>query len=102
MTSAAPFQSRLTIGRKLALIGAMFAVPLAFLVYSLVAEKNIAIEFARAEISGNHFLSALTTAQMALQRSTAARLDEVAGVSAAGSAPAGADQNAAAAIAGIT
>jgi type VI secretion system protein ImpL len=92
MTSAAPFQSRLTIGRKLALIGAMFAVPLAFLVYSLVAEKNIAI----------HFLSALTTAQMALQRSTAARLDEIAGVSAAGSAPAGADQNAAAAIEGIT
>jgi PAS domain S-box-containing protein len=105
MTSAAPFQSRLTIGRKLALIGAMFAVPLTFLVYSLVAEKNIAIEFARAEISGNHFLSALTTTQMALQRSTAARLDEITeitGVSAAGSAPAGADQNAAAAIEGIT
>ena len=83
----------------------MFAVPLAFLVYSLVAEKNIAIEFARAEISGNHFLSALTTTQMTLQRSTAARLDEITeitGVSAAGSAPAGADQNAAAAIEGIT
>ena len=47
-----------TIGRKLALIGAMFALPLAFLVYSLVAEKNIAIDFARAEISGNHFLAA--------------------------------------------
>ncbi len=101
MTFAAPFLSRLTIGRKLALIGAMFALPLAFLLYSLVAEKNIAIDFARAEISGNHFLSALTTAQMALQSSTAARLDEIAGVSAAGSAPAGAEENAAAAIAGI-
>ncbi len=98
MTSAAPFLSKLTIGRKLALIGAMFALPLAFLLYSVVAEKNIAIDFARAEIAGNQFLAAVTTAQMALQRSTAARLDEIAGVRAAASAPAGSGQSAAQAV----
>jgi len=98
MTSAALFLSKLTIGRKLALIGAMFALPLAFLLYSVVAEKSIAIDFARAEISGNRFLTAVTTAQMALQRSTAARLDEIAGVHAAGSTQSGPDQDTAQAV----
>jgi PAS domain S-box-containing protein len=96
-----PFLSTLTIGRKLSLISVLFALPLAFLLYSVVAEKNIAIDFARAETSGNHFLSALTTAQIALQRSTAARLDEIAGVRAAGSAPAEGDKDAAQAVEGI-
>lgn len=68
---------RLTIGRKLSLIGAIFALPLAYLLYSVVAEKNIAIEFARLEISGNHFLTVLSTAQLAVQRATAARLDDI-------------------------
>ncbi|MGH6960680.1 MAG: hypothetical protein ACREE7_09370, partial [Dongiaceae bacterium] len=76
----------------------MFALPLAFLLYSVVAEKNIAIDFARAEIAGNQFLAAVTTAQIALQRSTAARLDEIAGVRAAASAPAGSGQSAAQAV----
>ncbi len=71
--------SKLTIGRKLELIGAMFVLPLAFLAYSVIAEKNIAIEFARREISGNHFLTAVTSAQMALQGAVAARLDARAG-----------------------
>jgi PAS domain S-box-containing protein len=97
MTSAALFLSKMTIGRKLALIGAMFALPLAFLLYSLVAEKTIAIDFARAEISGNRFLAAATSAQMALQRRTAARLDEIAGVRASGS-PSGDDSEAAQAV----
>jgi PAS domain S-box-containing protein len=101
MTFTLQFLSKLTIGRKLALIGAMFALPLAFLLYSVIAEKSIAIDFARKEISGNHFLAALTTAQMALQRGTATRLDEVAGVRAAGSGPAGTDEIAAPAIDGI-
>src|SRR5215813_13552190 len=83
--------SKLTIGHKLALIGAMFALPLGFLLYSVVAEKNIAIDFARKEISGNHFLSALTTAQMAMQRTTAARLDELAGIGASQRGAAGTD-----------
>jgi PAS domain S-box-containing protein len=96
-----PFLSKLTIGRKLSLIGVLFALPLAFLLYSVVAEKNIAIDFARAETSGNHFLSALTSAQMALQRSTAARLDEIAGVRAVGSASADGDRNAAQAVESI-
>src|SRR5215813_3151746 len=86
-----PFLSKLTIGRKLALIGALFVLPLGFLLYSVVAEKNIAIDFATKEISGNHFLSALTTAQMAMQRTTAARLDKVAGVSASQGGAAGTD-----------
>jgi len=96
-----PFLSKLTIGRKLALIGTLFALPLAFLLYSVVAEKRIAIDFARAETAGNHVLAALTTAQMALQRSTAARLDEIAGVRTVGSAPAEDDANAAQAVEGI-
>src|SRR5262245_8156441 len=78
-THAAPAMrfvpSKLTIGRKLELIGAMFVLPLAFLAYSVIAAKNIAIEFARREISGNHSLTAVTSAQMALQRVVAARLD---------------------------
>ncbi len=88
MTPTTLFLSKLTIGRKLALIGAMFALPLTFLLYSVVAEKNVAIDFARKEISGNHFLTALTTAQMALQRRAAARLDEIAGIRAVGARPA--------------
>src|SRR5262245_2377628 len=83
---AMPRLRQLTIGRKLALIGVLFALPLAFLLYSLVAEKNIALDFAHKEIAGNHLLSDLTTAQMALQRSTARRLDEIAGLGAGGSA----------------
>src|SRR5438477_11183574 len=96
-----PFQSRLTIGHKLALIGAIFALPLAFLLYSLVAEKNIAIDFARKEIAGNRLLSDLTAAQRALQRSTATRLDEIAGIAGAGPAAAGADEEAVQALARI-
>src|SRR6185312_14275889 len=101
MTFTAQISSKLTIGRKLALIGAMFALPLAFLLYSVVAEKNIAIDFARAEISGNHFLAAVTSAQMALQRSTAVRLDEIAGIHADGSPSANGDNNAARAVESI-
>jgi PAS domain S-box-containing protein len=91
MTFTLQFLSKLTIGRKLALIGAMFALPVAFLLYSVVAEKSIAIDFARAEISGNHFLTAVTDAQMALQRSTATRLDAIAGIRAADAPPANGD-----------
>ena len=98
---AMPFLSKLTIGHKLALIGAMFALPLGFLLYSVVAEKNIAIEFARKEISGNHFLAALTTAQMAMQRSTAARLDEIDGIGASDAAAVGAGHDTAQVIEGI-
>jgi len=101
MPFAAQFPGKLTIGRKLALIGAIFALPLAFLLYSLVAEKNIAIDFASKEIAGNHLLSDLTAAQRALQRSTARRLDEIAGLGAAGAAAAGADDEAAQALARI-
>ena len=102
MTPATLFPSKLTIGRKLALIGAMFALPLAFLLYSVVAEKNIAIDLARKEISGNHFLTTLTTAQMALQRSTAAHLDEIAGIRAAGAGPADGHNKALQAVEGVT
>jgi PAS domain S-box-containing protein len=102
MTFALQLLSKLTIGRKLALIGVLFALPLAFLLYSVIAEKNIAIDFARKEISGNHFLTALTNAQMALQRSTAARLDEIAGVAATAAGPAASNEDAAQAIDGIT
>jgi PAS domain S-box-containing protein len=102
MTFTPQFLSKLTIGRKLALIGVLFALPVAFLLYSVIAEKNIAIDFARKEISGNHFLTALTNAQMALQRSTAARLDEIAGVTATAAGPAASNEDVARAIDGIT
>lgn len=98
MTFATLLSTKLTIGRKLELIGAMFALPLAFLVYSVIAEKQIAIDFARREISGNHFLTALTTVQLTLQRNTAARLDEIAGLRSAGSGRVDADADAANAI----
>ena len=101
MTPATLFPNKLTIGRKLALIGGMFALPLVFLLYSVVAEKNIAIDFARKEISGNHFLTALTTAQMALQRSAAARLDEIAGIRAAGTGSADGHNKSLQAVEGI-
>lgn len=70
--------NNLTIGKKLALIGVIFGLPLAFLLYSVIAEKNIAIDFAQLEISGNRYLTTLSAAQMAVQRAAAARLDDIA------------------------
>lgn len=70
--------NNLTIGRKLVLIGAMLGLPLLFLLYSVVAEKSIAIDFAKRELAGNQFLTVLSGAQIAVQRATALRLDEIA------------------------
>jgi methyl-accepting chemotaxis protein len=47
------------IHQKLALISLLFLLPLAFVVVSLVMEKNKAIQFAEKEVSGNHLLTLL-------------------------------------------
>src|SRR5262245_31752871 len=47
------------IHQKLALISLLFLLPLAFVVVSLVMEKDKAIQFAEKELSGNHLLTLL-------------------------------------------
>jgi len=51
--------TRPTVGRKLTAIYIAFCVPIAVLLYLLVAEKNIAINFARKEMYGNAYLRPL-------------------------------------------
>ncbi|HEY0835542.1 MAG TPA: hypothetical protein VGE72_16690, partial [Azospirillum sp.] len=59
---------KLNIGAKLSLPFALFLVPIAFLLYSLIAEKNIAIDFARKEVAGSLYIAPLREAQFALHR----------------------------------
>ena len=47
------------IRHKLALISFLFLLPLAFVIVSLVTEKNKAIDFAQKEVAGNHLLTLL-------------------------------------------
>jgi methyl-accepting chemotaxis protein len=60
------------IGQKLSLVFALFLVPLAFLTYSLIAEKQISIDFANKEVVGNRYLVVLGQAQSAVQQFLAA------------------------------
>ncbi|HYD68133.1 methyl-accepting chemotaxis protein [Azospirillum sp.] len=59
---------KLNIGAKLSLPFVLFLVPIAFLLYSLIAEKNIAIDFARKEVAGSLYIAPLREAQFALHR----------------------------------
>jgi methyl-accepting chemotaxis protein len=43
-------------------------LPVSFLLYSLIAEKNIAIDFSRKELAGNDYLTALRDMQFDLHR----------------------------------
>jgi methyl-accepting chemotaxis protein len=55
------------IRHKLALISFLFLLPLAFVVVSLVTEKNKAIDFAQKEVAGNHLLTLLREFHVGLQ-----------------------------------
>ncbi|MEI6556999.1 MAG: methyl-accepting chemotaxis protein [Rhodospirillaceae bacterium] len=59
---------RLTIGKKLSLIFVLFLVPLGYLLYSLIAEKDISIDFARKEVIGDHYIDVLRDLELALHR----------------------------------
>ena len=68
--------SRLKIGGRLYLVFALFLVPVVYLLYSVITEKNISIEFARKELVGNTYLTALRDFQLDLHatlRDSAAR-----------------------------
>ncbi|WP_207485884.1 methyl-accepting chemotaxis protein [Arenibaculum pallidiluteum] len=58
--------AKLDLGRRLFLAYALFLLPVAYLLYSLVAQQNIAIDFALKERQGNAYLTALREAQTAL------------------------------------
>ena len=60
--------ARLTIGKKLSLVFVLFLVPLGYLLYSLIAEKDISIDFARKEVVGDHYIDVLRDVQFAIQR----------------------------------
>ncbi|HEY7687195.1 MAG TPA: HAMP domain-containing protein, partial [Dongiaceae bacterium] len=55
------------IRHKLALISFLFLLPLAFVVASLVMEKNKAIDFSEKEVAGNHLLTLLRDFHIGLQ-----------------------------------
>ena len=55
----------LKVGHKLAFSTAAFAVPLAFILWSLVAQQGIAIGFATHEVAGTRYLSGLSALQAA-------------------------------------
>ncbi len=55
----------LRVGHKLALSTGAFAIPLAFILWSLVAQQGIAIGFATHEVAGTRYLAGLTTLQEA-------------------------------------
>ena len=57
---------KLTIGPRLYLVFALFMVPVAYLVYSLISTQNIAIDSAAMERQGNRYIEVLREAQAAL------------------------------------
>src|SRR5262252_7445350 len=57
----------LKIWQKFALITVAMSLPIAVLVYLLVAEKNVAINFSRKEQVGNTYLHPLRTLQEQVQ-----------------------------------
>src|SRR6266542_667221 len=56
MSRIAALLDNLSIGRKLFLLAAIYVIPIAVLLYLLVAEKNIAIDFADKELRGTEYL----------------------------------------------
>lgn len=56
----------LKIKHQLSLIAALFVIPLGIILWQLVAEKNIAINFAAKEILGEEYLAALTQGEAAI------------------------------------
>ncbi|CAK0768338.1 hypothetical protein CCP2SC5_440011 [Azospirillaceae bacterium] len=58
---------RFGIGGKLSLVFALFLIPIIFLLYSLVEEKQIAIDFARKELVGSQYIAVTRDLRFALQ-----------------------------------
>lgn len=57
----------LKLSSKLAGAFSFFLVPLAYLIFALVSEQQIAISFAEKELSGNRYIAAIRTVQLDLQ-----------------------------------
>jgi methyl-accepting chemotaxis protein len=55
---------RFTIAHKLGLASLLFLVPVAYMVWALVASQNIAIDFGNKENTGNFYLRGLSDLQM--------------------------------------
>ena len=60
---------KFTIAHKLGLASLLFLVPVAYMVWALVASQNIAIDFGDKENAGNFYLRGLTKLQMEVARS---------------------------------
>jgi methyl-accepting chemotaxis protein len=58
--------NKLTIAHKLGLASLLFLVPIAYLLWALIAQQNIAIDFATKENLGNGYLHGLATIHLAL------------------------------------
>jgi hypothetical protein len=57
--------NNLKIAQRLALAASTFAVPLVYLLWALVSEQNIAIDFADQEVKGTFYLHAIAEVQSA-------------------------------------
>jgi methyl-accepting chemotaxis protein len=57
-------RSGLQVGHKLGLAACAFAVPVIFVIWSLVSVQSIAVRFALPEIAGAHYLGALFEIQV--------------------------------------
>ncbi|HET9148707.1 MAG TPA: HAMP domain-containing protein, partial [Acetobacteraceae bacterium] len=55
--------SKLKIAHKLGIAACAFAVPIAFILWSLVAEQNVAIRFASKEVMGARYLAGIARLQ---------------------------------------
>ena len=62
---------RLKIAHKLGLASLLFLVPVAYMVWALVAQQNISIDFGRKEADGTLYLRGLAGAHMGLARNAA-------------------------------
>jgi methyl-accepting chemotaxis protein len=58
--------ANLRIRSKLSLIYVAFLLPIAFLVYSVVTDRNVSIDFARKELVGSSYIKALSGTELAL------------------------------------
>ena len=72
--------AKLNVAQKLAVTVALFAVPVMFVVWTLIGQQRIAIAFADQEVAGANYLTALSTSQGLAARMTlsAAEPDQLA------------------------
>src|SRR5215813_11499343 len=63
---------RLKIAHKLGLASMLFLVPVAYMVWALVASQNIAIDFGKKEEAGTFYLRGVAARHFDLAKATAA------------------------------